>query len=61
MLIDHIEQLAPLVYTPTVGRVCLEFGNRFRRPRGMYFSTEDRGKFATSRFAFHGLAAGPVP
>lgn len=45
VLVDNIEELAPLVYTPTVGRVCQEFGDRFRRPRGMYFSTADRGCF----------------
>jgi len=43
ILIDHIEEIAPYVYTPTVGRVCQEFGHNFRRPRGMYFSTRDRG------------------
>ena len=45
VLLDNIEKLAPIVYTPTVGKVCLEFGNRFRRPRGMYFSSADRGNF----------------
>nr|CCA25004.1 NADdependent malic enzyme putative [Albugo laibachii Nc14] len=45
LLIDHIEELAPLVYTPTVGQVCQKFGSMFRRTRGMYFSIEDRGQF----------------
>ena len=43
MLVDNIEELAPVIYTPTVGQVCQEFALRFRRPRGMYFSTYDRG------------------
>ena len=42
-LVDNIESMAPLVYTPTVGQVCLQFGNQFLRPRGMYFSKHDRG------------------
>lgn len=46
VLLDHIEEMAPLIYTPTVGQTCLEFGYRFRRPRGMYFTEEDRGNFA---------------
>ena len=41
MLLDHIEEMAPLVYTPTVGRLCSEFGDRYRRPRGMYFTPDD--------------------
>uniref|UniRef100_K3WEW8 Malic enzyme n=1 Tax=Globisporangium ultimum (strain ATCC 200006 / CBS 805.95 / DAOM BR144) TaxID=431595 RepID=K3WEW8_GLOUD len=45
LLINHIEEMAPVVYTPTVGLVCQKFGSIFRRPRGMYFSSEDRSQF----------------
>jgi hypothetical protein len=34
---------APVVYTPTVGQACLEFGALYRRSRGMYFSAPDKG------------------
>lgn len=47
LLVEYIEELAPLVYTPTVGAVCQEFGNQFLRSRGMYFSSEDKGLFST--------------
>ena len=47
LLVENMEELAPLVYTPTVGTVCQEFGHRFSRCRGMYFSLNDRGKFST--------------
>lgn len=47
ILVDHIEEVAPLIYTPTVGQACKEFGDRYRRPRGMYFSKEDRGHMAS--------------
>ena len=43
VLLDHLAELAPIVYTPTVGEVCKRFGNFYQRPRGMYFSTADRG------------------
>lgn len=44
VLIDNIEEHAPIVYTPTVGLVCQNYSGLFRRPRGMYFSAEDRGE-----------------
>eukprot|EP00598_Pedospumella_elongata_P000519 CAMPEP_0184978344 /NCGR_PEP_ID=MMETSP1098-20130426/8864_1 /TAXON_ID=89044 /ORGANISM="Spumella elongata, Strain CCAP 955/1" /LENGTH=587 /DNA_ID=CAMNT_0027501465 /DNA_START=49 /DNA_END=1812 /DNA_ORIENTATION=+ len=47
LLVDFIEEIAPLVYTPTVGVVCQQFGHRFNRARGMYFSLNDRGAFST--------------
>jgi len=43
VLVDHIEEMAPLIYTPTVGQACKEFSSTLRRPRGMYFAQEDRG------------------
>lgn len=44
ILIDHIEELMPIVYTPTVGQVCQEFGYLFRETTGFYISYEHKGK-----------------
>lgn len=44
VLLNNIEEYAPVVYTPTVGLVCQNYSGLFRRPRGMYFSAEDRGE-----------------
>jgi len=47
VLADNITEVAPLVYTPTVGVVCQRFGDQWRRARGMYFSRDDRGLFSS--------------
>ncbi|XP_072963970.1 NAD-dependent malic enzyme 59 kDa isoform, mitochondrial [Typha angustifolia] len=44
VLIDNIKDFAPIIYTPTVGLVCQNYGGLFRRPRGMYFSAKDKGE-----------------
>lgn len=49
-LVDNLEELAPVVYTPTVGEACLKFAYLFRRPRGMYFSAADKGNMHAMAF-----------
>lgn len=44
VLVANIEEYAPIVYTPTVGLVCQNYSGLYRRPRGMYFSSADRGE-----------------
>lgn len=44
VLIDNIEEFAPIIYTPTIGLVCQRYSGLFRRPRGMYFTAKDRGE-----------------
>ncbi len=44
LVMDHLEELMPVLYTPTVGQACEEFGRIFRRSRGLFISAEDRGR-----------------
>ena len=44
ILSKNIRDLAPIIYTPTVGEACLHFGDILRRPRGMYFTSNDKGE-----------------
>ena len=46
-LTDNIEELLPIVYTPTVGQACKEFAHIFRKTRGFYVTANDRGKVST--------------
>jgi malate dehydrogenase (oxaloacetate-decarboxylating) len=38
LLIDHVEEMLPIVYTPTVGAACEQFSHIYRRNRGLFIS-----------------------
>jgi len=44
VVMNNIEEMMPLIYTPTVGAACQEFQHIYRRPRGFYVSSHNRGQ-----------------
>jgi malic enzyme len=46
LVLHHLEEMVPVIYTPTVGKACEEYSHLYRRARGLYVSIEDRGRVA---------------
>ena len=44
VIMEHIEELLPVIYTPTVGEACRKFSHLFSLPKGFYITPDDKGK-----------------
>src|SRR3984885_6955908 len=47
LMLDHIEEMTPLVYTPVVALACEQFSHIYRRPRGLFVSYPMRDSMLT--------------
>lgn len=47
VLIDNVRELMPLVYTPTIGDVCLQYSTLYSRPEALYISIKQRKSIRT--------------
>ena len=51
LLGDHLAEMLPIVYTPTVGEAIQRYSHEYRRPRGAYLSIEDAGSMEQALLA----------
>ncbi|KAG8896268.1 hypothetical protein FRC01_011916, partial [Tulasnella sp. 417] len=47
LTMDHMSEIVPVLYTPTVGDACLNFSHIYRRPDGLFISYEDKGRIGS--------------
>jgi malate dehydrogenase (oxaloacetate-decarboxylating)(NADP+) len=57
VVMDHLEEMMPIIYTPTVGHACQVYGHIWRRSRGLFVSARDRGRISR---IMRNWPAGPV-
>jgi len=44
IVVDHLDRILPIIYTPTVGEACREFSHIARDPKGFFITPDDRGQ-----------------
>jgi malate dehydrogenase (oxaloacetate-decarboxylating) len=59
LLTDHLHEMLPVVYTPTVGEAIRHYSHEYRRPRGLYLSIDHPDEIETA-FANFGVPGGDV-
>ena len=46
LVLNHLPEMVPIIYTPTVGKACEQYSHIYRRARGLYISKAEQGRMA---------------
>lgn len=46
VMMENMDKMMPIIYTPTVGQACQEYAHIYRQPRGMFITAKDKGNIA---------------
>ena len=50
LIVNHLEEIMPIIYTPIVGLACENFSHIYQRPRGLHITPDDKGKIGEVKY-----------
>ncbi|KAJ8593846.1 hypothetical protein M405DRAFT_730788 [Rhizopogon salebrosus TDB-379] len=60
ILLENMQEMIPILYTPTVGEACVNYSHIWRRPEGLYVSIHDKGRIRDVLATWPNLSDGRI-